>query len=132
MSHVIDPQELDLDAYTLCSFVPSLGEKRAVPLVLIGYREGEQPKLVWLVPKGGMDAGALTADPYYQKLLRDPHAYFTRKLNKYVEEYGCVRRGIEAFIACHQQHLAFTPLRDLHRADAHPMEVELPREMVAI
>ncbi|TAM59647.1 hypothetical protein EPN52_07415 [bacterium] len=131
MSHVIDPQELDLDAYTLCSFVPSPGEKRAVPLVLIGYREGEQPKLVWLVSRGGVDPAGLTADPYYQKLLRDPHAYFTRKLNKYVEEYGCVRRGIEAFIACHQQNLAFTPLRDLHRAGGRPMEVELPREAVS-
>lgn len=132
MSHVIDPEELDLDAYTLCSFQPSLGEKRAVPLVIIGYRESEQPRFVWLVPKEGVDPTALTSDPYYVKLLRDPHAYFTKKLNKYVEEYGCVRRGIEAFIACHQEHLAFTPLIDLHRPDARPMEVELPREAVAI
>lgn len=131
MSQVIDPEEVDLDAYTLCSFLPSLGEKRAVPLVLIGYREGEQPRLVWLVPKEGIDPTGLTNDPYYVKLLRDPHAYFTKKLNKYVQEYGCVRRGIEAFVACHQEHLAFTPFLDLHRTSAHPIEVELPREAVS-
>ncbi|MBV8723294.1 MAG: hypothetical protein JO277_14185, partial [Candidatus Eremiobacteraeota bacterium] len=86
MQQAIEPTEIALDAYTMCSFLPNLDSARAIPLVLIGYRQGEDPWFVWLVPKEGIDAKGLTDDPYYAKVLGDPRAYFVKKLNKYVEE----------------------------------------------
>jgi hypothetical protein len=126
MEPVIEPTEISFDAYTLCSFVPALDSARAIPLVLIGYRTNEDPCFVWLVPKEGLDPSGLTDDPYYAKVLRDPRSYFTKKLGKYVEETGCVKRGIEMLIDCHQNHLAFTPLVQVdHRPFRHPLQVEL-------
>jgi hypothetical protein len=126
MEHAIEPKEVSFDAYTMCSFLPNLDSSRAIPLVLIGYRHGEDPWFVWLVPKEGIGAEGLTDDPYYAKILRDPHTYFTKKLNKYVEETRCARRGIEMLIDCHQNHLAFTPLVSLtERPFSHPLSVEL-------
>ena len=122
----IQPTEISFDAYTMCSFVPTLGSSRAIPLLLIGYRHHEDPSFVWLVPKGGISPGGLTEDPYYAKVLRDPHTYFTKKLNKYIEETGSVKRGIEMLIDCHQNHLAFTELVHLGEVPfTHPFEVEL-------
>jgi len=110
----------------MCSFLPALDSSRAIPLVLIGYRSGEDPWFVWLVPKEGISAQGLTDDPYYAKVLRDPPAYFVKKLNKYIEETGSVKRGIEMLIDCHQNHLAFTPLVHLREVPfTHPMTVEL-------
>src|SRR5579884_1308289 len=91
MEHAIEPREVSFDAYTMCSFLPNLDSSR-------------------LVPKEGVASDGLTQDPYYAKVLRDPHTYFTKKLNKYIEETGSVKRGIEMLIDCHQNHLAFTPL----------------------
>ncbi|HET7814839.1 MAG TPA: hypothetical protein VFL13_10750 [Candidatus Baltobacteraceae bacterium] len=126
MESAIEPREVAFDAYTMCSFLPALDSSRAVPLLLIGYRQSEDPWLVWLVPKSGVSADGLTDDPYYAKILRDPRSYFTKKLNKYIEDYGSVKRGIEALIDCHQNHLAFTPLVSLdERPFSHPMMVEL-------
>jgi hypothetical protein len=126
MQQAIQLTEISFDAYTMCSFLPNLDSARAVPLVLIGYRRNEDPSFVWLVPKDGIDSRGLTDDPYYAKVLSDPHAYFVKKLSKYVEETGCVKRGIEMLIDCHQNHLAFTPLTELRRSPfVHPMEVEL-------
>lgn len=126
MLQAIEPTEISLDAYTICSFLPALESARAIPLVLIGYRQSEDPWFVWLVPKDGVDPVGLTDDPYYAKVLRDPQAYFSKKLRKYVEETGCVKRGIEMLIDCHQNHLAFTPLVELsHRPFRHPLQVEL-------
>ena len=126
MEHAIEPRDISFDAYTMCSFLPNLDSSRAIPLVLIGYRHGQDPWFVWLVPKEGIACDGLTQDPYYAKVLRDPHGYFVKKLNKYVEETGSVRRGIEMLIDCHQNHLAFTPLVALtERPFAHPMAVEL-------
>ena len=96
----IEPKEVTFDAYTMCSFLPALDSSRAIPLVLIGYRSGEDPWFVWLVPKDGISAQGLTDDPYYAKVLRDPHAYFVKKLNKYIEETGSCKRGIEMLIDC--------------------------------
>ena len=96
-----------------CAVLPDLKSSRALPLALIGYRQSEDPWFVWLVPKEGVDSAGLTDDPYYAKVLRDPHGYFKKKLAKYVEETGCVKRGIEMLIDCHQNHLAFTPLTEL-------------------
>lgn len=122
----LDPREVSFDAYTMCSFLPNLDSSRAIPLLLIGYRHAEDPWFVWLVPKEGLSANGLTDDPYYAKVLRDPQSYFVKKLRKYIEESGSVRRGIEMLIDCHQNHLAFTPLVALHeRPFAHPMAVEL-------
>jgi hypothetical protein len=110
----------------MCSFVPNLDSARAIPLVLIGYRQSEDPSFVWLVPKEGVDPEGLTDDPYYAKVLRDPRAYFKKKLAKYVEETSCVKRGIEMLIDCHQNHLAFTPLTELREQPfRHPLQVEL-------
>src|SRR5579864_3369223 len=107
MEHAIEPQDISFDAYTMCSFLPNLDSSRAIPLVLIGYRHGEDPWFVWLVPKEGLGPDSLTQDPYYAKVLRVP-------------------RGIEMLIDCHQNHLAFTPLVSLtERPFAHPMAVEL-------
>ncbi|MHB8145891.1 MAG: hypothetical protein ACYDGM_01350 [Vulcanimicrobiaceae bacterium] len=126
MEKVIEPTEISFDAYTMCSFLPALDSSRAVPLVLIGYRHNQDPSFVWLVPKEGVPASGLTDDPYYAKVLRDPRTYFMKKLSKYVEETGSVRRGIEMLIDCHQNHLAFTPLTHLDELPfRHPLEVEL-------
>ncbi len=126
MEHAIEPQDVSFDAYTMCSFLPNLDSSRAIPLLLIGYRHNQDPWFVWLVPKEGISADALTDDPYYAKVLRDPRTYFTKKLNKYIEETGSVKRGIEMLIDCHQNHLAFTPLVSLaERPFRHPMTVEL-------
>lgn len=126
MTQAIDPREVSFDAYTMCSFLPALDSARALPLVLIGYRQNEDPWFVWLVPKEGISPHGLTGDPYYAKVLRDPHTYFTKKLSKYIEETGCVKRGVEMLIDCHQNHLAFTPLVHLKEVPfTHPMTVEL-------
>jgi hypothetical protein len=126
MQQGIEPTEIAFDAYTMCSFLPNLDSTRAVPLVLIGYRQAEDPWFVWLVPKEGLSADGLTDDPYYAKVLRDPHAYFTKKLGKYIEESGCVKRGLEMLVDCHQNHLAFTPLTVLQENPfRHPLQVEL-------
>lgn len=119
-------REISFDAYTMCSFLPDLDSTRAIPLVLIGYRTHEDPHFVWLVPEEGLRPEGLTSDPYYARVLRDPRAYFRRKLEKYVAESGSVRRGIEMLVDCHQNHLAFTPLTELHEHPfAHPLEVQL-------
>lgn len=126
MKATIEPTEIEFDAYTMCSFVPALDSSRAVPLVLIGFRNLQDPYFVWLVPKNGISTQGLTDDPYYTKVLRDPHGYFTRKLSKYIEETGCVKRGIEMLIDCHQNHLAFTPLTAMDELPfSHPLEVQL-------
>ena len=122
----IEPTEITFDAYTMCSFVPTLASSRAIPLLLIGYRHGQDPSFVWLVPKEGISPAGLTEDPYYAKVLRDPHTYFTKKLNKYIEETGSVKRGIEMLINCHQNHLAFTEFVHMDEVPfSHPIEVEL-------
>jgi hypothetical protein len=126
MTEALDPTEISFDAYTMCSFLPDLDSTRAVPLVLIGYRQNQDPWFVWLVPKEGLSSEGLTGDPYYAKVLSDPHEYFTRKLDKYVASTGCVKRGIEMLIDCHQNHLAFTPLTVLKEIPfRHPLQVEL-------
>jgi hypothetical protein len=126
MQQPVDPTEISFDAYTMCSFLPNLDSTRAIPLVLIGYRQNEDPWFVWLVPKEGLFHEGLTGDPYYAKILRDPRSYFRKKLEKYVEETGCVKRGIEMLVDCHQNHLAFTPLTELREVPfRHPMEVQL-------
>lgn len=126
MHQTIDPTEISFDAYTICSYLPNLDSARAIPLVLIGYRKNEDPWFVWLVPKEGITVPGLTDDPYYAKVLRDPHAYFTKKLSKYIEVSGSVRRGIEMLIDCHQNHLAFTSLTQLHQMPfVHPLELDL-------
>jgi hypothetical protein len=110
----------------MCSFLPDLDSQRAIPLVLIGYRVGEDPTLVWLVPQQGVRSEGLTSDPYYARVLRDPRTYFRKKLEKYIAESGSVRHGIEMLVDCHQNHLAFTPLTELNGAPSvHPLEVQL-------
>ena len=126
MQQSIEPTEISFDAYTMCSFLPNLDSARAIPLALIGYRHNEDPWFVWLVPKEGVDPDGLTGDPYYAKVLRDPRAYFRKKLQKYVEETGCVKRGIQMLVDCHQNHLAFTAVTELGEVPfRHPMEVQL-------
>jgi hypothetical protein len=126
----LEPKELAFDAYTLCSFVPELPEQqsapaRAIPLVVIGYHEHDAPSFVWLVPKDGVDPAGLTTDPYYAQLLRDPQAYFRRKVAKYVAKTGSVRRGIQMLIDCHQEHLAFTDFVACDRSSTRPLELQL-------
>jgi hypothetical protein len=114
MHQTIEPTEISFDAYTLCSFLPQLDSARAIPLVLIGYRRNQDPWFVWLVPKEGISAVGLTDDPYYAKVLHNPHTYFTKKLSKYIEETGSVN------------HLAFTPVTHLSELPfRHPLEVRL-------
>ena len=126
MQQAIEPTEISLDAYTICSFLPKIDSARALPLVLIGYRQSEDPWFVWLVPEEGVDPNGLTDDPYYAKVLADPRAYFKKKLAKYVEKTGSVKRGIEMLIDCHQNHLALTPLTELREQPfRHPLQVEL-------
>ena len=122
----LDSTEISFDAYTVCSFLPNLDSARAIPLVLIGYRTHEDPWFVWLVPQEGVTADGLTDDPYYAKVLRDPRTYFRKKLAKYIEETGSVKRGIEMLLDCHQNHLAFTPLTELGTSPfSHPLELQL-------
>lgn len=126
MAQTIEPQDVSFDSYTMCSFLPNLDSSRAIPLLLIGYRQNEDPWFVWLVPTGGISPEGLTDDPYYAKVLRDPRGYFVKKLSKYIEETGSVKRGIEMLIDCHQNHLAFTPLVTFTEVPfKHPMTVEL-------
>lgn len=126
MKTLIEATEISFDAYTICSFVPTLDSSRAVPLVLIGFRKTHDPYFVWLVPKDGISTTGLTEDPYYTKVLRDPRGYFAKKLSKYIEETGCVKRGIEMLIDCHQNHLAFTPFTFMDELPfRHPLEVQL-------
>ncbi|MBV8723825.1 MAG: hypothetical protein JO078_10495 [Candidatus Eremiobacteraeota bacterium] len=126
MPQAFEPTEVSLDAYTICSFLPKIDSARALPLVLIGYRRTEDPWFLWLIPAEGVDPQGLTDDPYYAKVLRDPKAYFKKKLAKYIDETGSVKRGIEMLIDCHQNHLAFTPLTALHEQPfRHPLQVEL-------
>lgn len=126
MTETIDPTEIAFDAYTMCSFRPTLGSPHAIPLAVIGYRRNSEPSFVWLVPAHGLNPEGLTDDPYYARVLRDPRSYFRKKLAKYVGETGCVKRGIEMLVDCHQNHLAFTPLTELGEMPLrHPMEVEL-------
>ena len=137
MSVPIEPKELAFDAYTLCSFVPRLpdGTSRtahAIPLVIIGYNDGCDPSFVWLVPKAGVDPAGLTDDPYYAEVLRNPHGYFKRKVSKYVEKTGSVKRGIQMLIDCHQEHLSFTNFIELgDRVLTRPLEVELSSELAS-
>ncbi len=126
MEYAIEPKDVAFDAYTMCSFLPELQSARAIPLLLIGYRRGDDPWFVWLVPKDGISPEGITRDPYYTKVLRDPHGYFVKKLDKYIDESRSVKRGIEMLIDCHQNHLAFTPLVSLkERPFRHPMTVGL-------
>lgn len=126
MQQPLEATEISFDAYTMCSFLPDLDSKRAIPLVLIGYRTNEDPWFVWLVPRDGVGNEGLTGDPYYARVLRDPRSYFRKKLAKYVEETGSVKRGIEMLVDCHQNHLAFTPLTELSEIPfRHPLEVQL-------
>lgn len=121
-----EPYELAFDAYTICSFVPDLRTAHALPLAVIGHRDGSEPTFVWLVPEQGIDPEPHTRDPYYARLLREPHDYLRRKLGKYVNETGCVRRGIERLIECHQEHLAFTEFRECNgKPLTHPVEFAL-------
>lgn len=135
MSIQIEPNELAFDGYTLCSFVPRLpdGTQRtahAIPLVIIGYNDGCEPSFVWLVPRAGIDPEGLTSDPYYAELLRDPHAYFRRKVRKYVEKTGSVKRGIQMLVDCHQEHLSFSNFIELgDRVLSHPLEVDIASEL---
>ncbi|MBV8601415.1 MAG: hypothetical protein JO359_07610 [Candidatus Eremiobacteraeota bacterium] len=137
MSVPIEPKELAFDAYTLCSFVPRLpdGTSRtahAIPLVIIGYNDGCDPSFVWLVPKAGVDPAGLTDDPYYAEVLRNPHGYFKRKVSKYVEKTGSVKRGIQMLIDCHQEHLSFSNFIELgDRVLTRPLEVELSSELAS-
>jgi hypothetical protein len=131
----MEPNELAFDGYTLCSFVPRLpdGTQRtahAIPLVIIGFNDGCDPRFVWLVPRAGIDPHGLTSDPYYAELLRDPHSYFRRKVRKYVDKTGSVKRGIQMLIDCHQEHLSFTNFIELgDRVLAHPLEVDIASEL---
>lgn len=126
MEQVIEATQIAFDAYTICSFLPALDSSRAIPLVLIGYRSNQDPTFVWLVPKDGLSANGLTDDPYYAKVLRDPRTYFMKKLSKYIDQTGSVKRGIEMLIDCHQNHLAFTALTQLDELPfRHPLEVQL-------
>ncbi len=135
MSLQMEPNELAFDGYTLCSFVPRLpdGTQRtahAIPLVIIGYNDGCEPSFVWLVPRAGIDPEGLTSDPYYAELLRDPHSYFRRKVRKYVDKTGSVKRGIQMLIDCHQEHLSFSNFIELgDRVLAHPLEVDIASEL---
>ena len=79
MQQAIEPTEISLDAYTMCSFLPNIDSARALPLVLIGYRQSEDPWFVWLVPKEGVDPQGLTDDPYYAKVLHDPRDVLQEK-----------------------------------------------------
>ena len=126
MQQEIESTEISLDAYTMCSFVPKLGSARAVPLVLIGYRRGEDPYFMWLVPKEGDRTGRADGRSVLRKSAGNPRPYFKKKLAKYIEETGCVKRGIEMLIDCHQNHLAFTPLTEMRETPIrHPFRWNL-------
>ena len=126
MQQEVESTEISLDAYTMCSFVPEAGLRACRPAGAdrVSARRGALLRLAG--PKEGIEPGELTDDPYYAKVLREPRAYFKKKLAKYVEETGCVKRGIEMLIDCHQNHLAFTPLAEMREQPIRrPLEVEL-------
>ena len=82
---------------------------------------------MWLVPKRRHPGRRFDRRPVLRaKFCAIRKADFIKKLTKYIEESGSVKRGIEMLIDCHQNHLAFTPLVSLReRPFSHPMTVEL-------
>ena len=105
MQQAIEPTEISFDAYTMCSFLPNLDSARALPARAHRLPAERRSVVRMARSEGRRRSRRLTDDPYYAKVLRDPHAYFKKKLAKYVEETGCVKRGIEMLIDCHQNHL---------------------------
>ncbi|MDQ6824715.1 MAG: hypothetical protein M3007_04545 [Candidatus Eremiobacteraeota bacterium] len=111
MSKPIEPEHVLLEFYTICSFHSDHEPAaEAVPLFVLGFREGGEPVFVWLVNKDGFDGSRLTKDPYWIHALANLEQYFHKKLSKCADEEGCVRGGIELLVSTYQKQLRFTPL----------------------
>ena len=110
MSKPIEPEHVLLEFFTLCSFQPDEPAAQAVPLFVLGFREGGEPVFVWLVNKDGFDGSRLTKDPYYLHALANLEHYFFKKLSKCVAEEGCVHGGVELLASTYQGPLRFSPL----------------------
>ncbi|MDQ6781389.1 MAG: hypothetical protein M3Z37_09600 [Candidatus Eremiobacteraeota bacterium] len=111
MSKPIEPEHVLLEFYTICSFHPdSAPAAEAVPLFVLGFREGGEPVFIWLVSKNGFDGTRLTKDPYWLHALGNLEHYFHKKLSKCVTEEGCVRGGVELLVSTYQKQLRFSPL----------------------
>lgn len=111
MSKPIEPEHVLLEFYTICSFHPDQQPAaEAIPLFVLGFREGGEPVFVWLVNKDGFDGSRLTTDDYWLHALANLEQYFHKKLSKCVGEEGCVRGGIELLVSTYQKQLRFMPL----------------------
>jgi len=110
VSKPIEPEHVLLEFFTICSFQPDEPAAPAVPLFVLGFREGGEPVFVWLVNKDRFDASRLTKDSYYVHALAEPERFFTKKLAKCVDEEGCVHGGVELLVSTYQGPLRFSPL----------------------
>ena len=116
MSKPIEPEHVLLEFYTICSFHPDdEPASQALPLFVLGFREGSEPVFVWLVDKNRFDGSRLTKDAYWLHALSNLEEYFNKKLGKCVAEEGCVRGGVELLVSTYQKQLRFdavTPVAD--------------------
>ncbi|PZR62785.1 MAG: hypothetical protein DLM53_05085 [Candidatus Eremiobacter antarcticus] len=113
-----------LEFYTICSFEPdNQTAAQAVPLFVLGFREGGEPVFVWLVNKDRFDGSRLTKDSYWLHALEHLEQYFYKKLSKCVAEESSVRGGVELLVSTYQKQLKFSPLTPI--AD-HPFGLRAP------
>ncbi|MBC5806701.1 MAG: hypothetical protein ACR2KS_05985 [Candidatus Eremiobacter antarcticus] len=124
MSKPIEPEHVLLEFYTICSFEPdNQTAAQAVPLFVLGFREGGEPVFVWLVNKDRFDGSRLTKDSYWLHALEHLEQYFYKKLSKCVAEESSVRGGVELLVSTYQKQLKFSPLTPI--AD-HPFGLRAP------
>jgi hypothetical protein len=131
VSHPIEPEHVLLEFYTVCSFHPDdEPAAQAIPLFVLGCREGSEPVFVWFVDKNRYDGSRLTKDAYWQHALSNLEGYFTKKLSKCVAEEGSVHRGVELLVSTYQKQLRFEPLTPV--AD-HPFGLrKAPASLTAV
>ena len=110
MSKPIEPEHVLLEFYTICSFQPDEPAAQAIPLFVLGFREGGEPVFVWLVDKNHFDGSRLTKDSYWLHALSNLETYFHKKLAKCVEEEASVRGGVELLVSTYQTQMRFSPL----------------------
>ena len=110
MSKPIEPEQVLLEFYTICSFHPDSEPAQPIPLFVLGFREGSEPVFIWLVDKNHFNASGLTKDSYWQQKLNNLEEYMIKKLSKYVEEENGVYAGVELLVSTYQNQLRFSPL----------------------
>jgi hypothetical protein len=110
VSKPIEPEHVNLEFYTICSFQPDEPAASPIPLFVLGFREGSEPVFVWFVDRHRFDGSRLTKDSYWQHALSKLEEFILKKLSKCVAEEGSVHGGIELLVSTYQKQLSFCPL----------------------